>query len=382
MTHSDGKELGKPILKHGRFQHKPLNLEAREIRLLKVQHKQHADSQPVTCTIQRFSPVTRPDYLALSYTWGDPLPVFDILIDGSSFTIRENLHQFFQTYQDDPGFCSKWFWIDQICIDQSNILERNHQVAQMADIYRSAQSVIIWLGPAFPRSNDVLEYLFTTDDPLILPDVERIQRDAESWQRFFELPYWRRLWVCQEILLASQVFVCLGPEVCRWVFRGLSDNRIDLLRLQGGGAFDKRSPADHGRRRFKVLDLQAQSFSFRRKGFSWGEALRVNDRCLCQELRDMVYGLLGIVHHEVRIQPDYEMPVRDIFQAVVKLELQSSVSDEDEGERLRRIDLFMRQLWEMLGLHKSDAAGEDFSHLRNEHLSKYDTESGDIAHSG
>ncbi|KAF2452112.1 hypothetical protein P171DRAFT_321969, partial [Karstenula rhodostoma CBS 690.94] len=37
-------------------------------------------------------------------------------------------------------------WIDAFCIDQSNIRELNHQVAQMRDIYAAADSVIVWLG--------------------------------------------------------------------------------------------------------------------------------------------------------------------------------------------------------------------------------------------
>lgn len=41
----------------------------------------------------------------------------------------------------------KFFWIDQICIDQNSILENNLQVAMMAKIYSEADETIIWLGP-------------------------------------------------------------------------------------------------------------------------------------------------------------------------------------------------------------------------------------------
>jgi hypothetical protein len=41
-------------------------------------------------------------------------------------------------------------WIDSICIDQSSIEERNHQVALMGDVYSMASEVIIWLVKKLP----------------------------------------------------------------------------------------------------------------------------------------------------------------------------------------------------------------------------------------
>jgi hypothetical protein len=37
-----------------------------------------------------------------------------------------------------------------LCINQSDILERNDQVRQMQDVYQGAKSVHIWLGPQHP----------------------------------------------------------------------------------------------------------------------------------------------------------------------------------------------------------------------------------------
>ena len=47
--------------------------------------------------------------------------------------IRENLWWFLHHMR----LRSQWklFWIDALCIDQSNILERNHQVNSMRQIY-------------------------------------------------------------------------------------------------------------------------------------------------------------------------------------------------------------------------------------------------------
>jgi hypothetical protein len=37
-------------------------------------------------------------------------------------------------------------WIDGICINQVCVEERNTQVSMMADIYRNARRVLVWLG--------------------------------------------------------------------------------------------------------------------------------------------------------------------------------------------------------------------------------------------
>lgn len=37
-------------------------------------------------------------------------------------------------------------WIDAICINQSDIKEREEQVARMAHIYKRARRVVVWLG--------------------------------------------------------------------------------------------------------------------------------------------------------------------------------------------------------------------------------------------
>ena len=43
-------------------------------------------------------------------------------------------------------YTSSKMFIDALCIDQSDIAERNHQVRQMGDVYRAAKAVVAWLG--------------------------------------------------------------------------------------------------------------------------------------------------------------------------------------------------------------------------------------------
>ncbi|KAK5711418.1 hypothetical protein LTR15_012491 [Elasticomyces elasticus] len=104
------------------------------------------------------------EYFALSYAWG---PTY---ADGSHLTATEDLEgrivrvtphlsaAFERIRQRSRGFKCR-VWCDALCINQSNITERNHQVAMMGEIYAKACGMFIWLGDEW-------------DDPWFFEDKE------------------------------------------------------------------------------------------------------------------------------------------------------------------------------------------------------------------
>ncbi|KAF4813032.1 Heterokaryon incompatibility protein 6, OR allele [Colletotrichum tropicale] len=83
-------------------------------------------------------------YEALSYCWGDTRMRNMITVDGKALFITENLHdalQYLRRTEED-----RILWVDAICIDQSNVKERGHQVGWMGELYRRAEEVLCWLG--------------------------------------------------------------------------------------------------------------------------------------------------------------------------------------------------------------------------------------------
>ena len=98
-----------------------------------------------------------PQYGALSYTWGPPEPSGSILLDGRPFMVRENLWSALCHLRLPKR--DRFLWIDAICIDQGNILERNHQVKRIGSIYEGASKVLIWLGPQKDQSDVALSFI-------------------------------------------------------------------------------------------------------------------------------------------------------------------------------------------------------------------------------
>ncbi|KAF2664041.1 hypothetical protein BT63DRAFT_99475 [Microthyrium microscopicum] len=98
-----------------------------------------------------------PYYSALSYTWGKSLPLHDIIVEGATVTVPENLYLFFRNaILSGQLNRSTWLWIDQISINQDDVTERDYQVHLMADIYSNAMDVWAWLGVASENEMEIM----------------------------------------------------------------------------------------------------------------------------------------------------------------------------------------------------------------------------------
>jgi hypothetical protein len=98
-----------------------------------------------------------PEYIALSYAWGDLQgSKFSMFLTGRVFEVGEGLHQALHYLQS-----LLTIWVDAICIDKTNVRERNQQVKKMKSIYQKAVQVIVWLGEASLDSNFGLPFART-----------------------------------------------------------------------------------------------------------------------------------------------------------------------------------------------------------------------------
>jgi hypothetical protein len=92
-----------------------------------------------------------PAYEAISYTWGGQSPsphhvLFCINANGSKnkVEITENCHDALRRFRLPDSVRS--VWIDSVCINQSDLDEKAHQISLMGLVYSRAGRVLIWLG--------------------------------------------------------------------------------------------------------------------------------------------------------------------------------------------------------------------------------------------
>lgn len=140
------------------------------------------------------------EYDAISWYWGGDEELTSIVVVGDDgedkmLSVRPNLVETLKGLRSH-GF--KRFWIDALCINQSDTHERDLQVQHMFEIYSYAQNVCIWLG--HHENHSELALKFIKERVCDLGAFEKITRDEsakEEWKALAALmnrPWFSRRW--------------------------------------------------------------------------------------------------------------------------------------------------------------------------------------------
>jgi hypothetical protein len=223
-----------------------------ELEPLKVRGKRktnkHLGRDRLSCRIFWTHLNAPTPFKALSYTWGKPSFTQNISVNGKPLYITESLESALQHLRHPTQPIT--LWIDQLCIDQSNDDEKAEQVSMMSTIYRAAEEVLVWLGPAADNSDAIMEVwktvgkwaedwgmmsYYTKDNlPVLQKIMNRIDPDdaktieytelvrramplftlktLEGMAAWYEWPWFKRVWVLQEFGLADCVTFVWGTK--------------------------------------------------------------------------------------------------------------------------------------------------------------------------
>jgi hypothetical protein len=197
-------------------------------------------------------------YEAISYVWGNPRKRQDITIDGATLSITENLHGALTAFRQRPVARSsgepdgataparrqpvRRLWVDAVCINQEDLQERISQVELMSFIYAGARCVLSWLGweegdegrrhiqdairliHAFMKDPEaglrdarvlLLHHDYLADPTKDLAhlseeDQRLFKEQGGKWEAvkfFFEIEYFHRAWIVQELGLAREALL-------------------------------------------------------------------------------------------------------------------------------------------------------------------------------
>lgn len=129
------------------------------------------DKTPLSCAIVETTLDKPANYYALSYTWGTEAPseAMSIFPAGDSATagtsaqvilLTPNCAAALRILRKRLGDTDAGVWVDSVCINQSDVAEKNVQVTMMTDIYRLAKCVVVWVGQQWaPKNTRSLELL-------------------------------------------------------------------------------------------------------------------------------------------------------------------------------------------------------------------------------
>jgi len=127
-----------------------INRTSKEIRVLTLHSGTH--DEEIRCSVSVVSLIDNPKYEALSYVWGDHQDKRMIYVNGCQTEITSNLDTALRYIRYEHE--DRKLWIDALCINQGDDLEKTHQVSLMAEIFKMSTSAILWLGCSYKSTKD------------------------------------------------------------------------------------------------------------------------------------------------------------------------------------------------------------------------------------
>ncbi|MCJ1394390.1 hypothetical protein MMC18_007268 [Xylographa bjoerkii] len=299
------------------------------IRLLRLNHGAGTDGlhgQLIVCELSG-----APPYEALSYVWGDGAANGHLKCDGKDLPITRNLI---------TALCrlrlismDRLLWIDQLCINQNNLRERGSQVNMMRSIFKSAKTVLVWLGLDHEQEAEHAKSLITAIIPLVSEDgeddgIEKMMhfptdksliehglppRDHPEWDALVHLtrlPYFKRVWVIQEVSVASKVLMLWG------------ETEFDMLWFRSAISWASRNNCAFSTDVESAEDskpgLDAAPFMVvNRPSGSLLQLLERTEACQASDPRDKVYALLGLV--DTHLSEVIPLPEADYTRPLVRV---------------------------------------------------------------
>lgn len=300
----------------------PLTSRSGQIRLLRIKPWIDEDSD-IECTFETHSDEPVPEYAAISYTWGEPHLVRSVIVNDIRLHVRHNC--WYALWQVRRLRGQGLIWIDSICINQDDLLEKSSQVAMMGDIYSGAAEVCACIGPHGEGSELAIEHaavlvesrpegwhgstsfpwgdekLYVQFREALLHDMDIAERNrlTDALLALANRSYWSRAWIAQEISLATKWTVLIGTDTL------VSPIFVSLY----FGVRDRALLDD------TVTPYSENAFSRTRLGSVWTFTLGpstvshvAEHNLCCGDPRDHVYAVLTLIDWPPlcgSLEPDY-----------------------------------------------------------------------------
>jgi hypothetical protein len=285
-------------------------LDARGFRLLHI-HPAIDENERLECTCIRFDIDNAPAYEALSYVWGPIQQPDEILCNGQTIGIQPSLSSALKRLRLPHS--ERIIWADAICINQSDSVEKSHQVPLMGSIYSKAERVVVWLGPGDPRKThtafQALRYIASEcyqynqengiDDEDYLASHKAVSLLEKAFssdvctslKELFDNPWFSRVWCVQEIRLARDALVLRGQDEISWIDLAMG---ASCIFDKSTGVIDETDPL------VALLDnIKTQRVEIMRRKDPGANKLLTNlyvfQSFKASDPRDKVYGLLNLI---------------------------------------------------------------------------------------
>jgi hypothetical protein len=168
----------------------------------------------------------------------------------------------------------------------------------MGEIYSQANEVHVWLGPASSDSDAAMRYIA---EPSTWTRNEQTPDRENSLYSLFDRPYWSRLWIIQELILAGsdKIKVHCGSQVV---------SADDICKFYQSSSTKLIS----GTKGLHLILTTNWARDSRDSRLIWAELAGYFPHH-CSNPLDKVYGLQGLLDPKLRIAVDYDVSEDELF---------------------------------------------------------------------
>ncbi|GMG06298.1 unnamed protein product [Aspergillus oryzae] len=300
---------------------KPLKEPARQIRLLHLLPGTGIEDLRGDLMIAAIT--DRVKYDAISYTWGSALQPFTLHTTEGNIPITTSLYVALMRMRKHKE--AIWLWVDAVCINQKDDIEKAAQISMMPDIFRSATRVYAWIGEEEDGSSEAIQTIKQIAKQRLEPTMPSANRYQDIpplgrtfWNnlgRLLERKWFRRIWIVQEIVLARDIMVLCGKESVPWgqfcdmvrlCFDYAKQCSSDLVLSRGSSAGSVLRLA-----KFRKECRENGDFEARYPLLSLFEHFQLTE---ATRRRDKLFALLNLASDNCEeLGPDYKAPLEDII---------------------------------------------------------------------
>lgn len=313
-------KAARPVAHRGQPASTSRRLGNHSIRLVKILPGRSGSM--ISCSISVANLSQNPEYTAISYAWGSTPAEHKIVVNGSVQKVPANLWHFLVQAREPTSYryLSGWLWIDRLSIDQESLEERAAQVKIISTIFGNARRVLVWLGASENGSDAVMKTLqkYTSADSYSISG-------KSAMLAFCERPYWRRLWVLQELRSNRNKELLCGNLLVSW---------SQLEAFLDAEAWAIRSSRSNGATDNAALSMIR--LAQRTLRVSLWDLLEITQNLRCTEVRDKVFAILSVPisgHEGIVVDYTTSLPtlmatiLRNYHKAVPPTTLQKTQQD-------------------------------------------------------
>lgn len=333
----------------------PLDAAKREIRVLQVSRVSPVDSNrppgdgsnaAFKANLLHVSLDDDPAYIAISYAWGDRSPVGRFQSDQEGAAEFEYNRAVFEILDAVvPEGSTLYLWIDALCVNQRDDVERGIQVALMSEVFGKARQVVVFLGEADEDTTTNMDLLYRAgpvmevDCPRIFHDHHLARVEAESTKAEIPLRAWRsvhclmsrrwftRYWVIQEVALGTHPVVTCGRHAVSWDLFSTVYSWLDGRDSMISSLVDGTLPYEGTSYLTKLLAQPWANLRYLTKTrqeeplvYQW--MINNFDRFEATDPRDRVFAITGLASlseaEEEDFRPDYNVRVEELYTQVAR----------------------------------------------------------------